>query len=82
MDEIAEQRNLRTSTITSHLEVLLENNYDVQLDRLVARDRSARILQAFEQTKLDSLSALREILGDDFTYDEIRLVRARWRRKK
>ena len=82
MDEIAEQRNLRTSTITSHLEVLLENNYDVQLDRLVARDRSARILQAFEQTKLDSLSALREILGDDFTYDEIRLVRAWWRRKK
>jgi ATP-dependent DNA helicase RecQ len=80
-DEIAEQRNLRTSTVTSHLEILLENNYDVNLDLLVPRDRSAQILQAFEQTKLDSLTAIREILGETFSYDEIRLVRAWWRRK-
>ena len=80
-DEIAEQRDLRTSTVTSHLEILLENNYDVNLDVLVPRDRSAQILQAFEQTKLDSLTAIREILGETFSYDEIRLVRAWWRRK-
>ncbi len=80
-DEIAEQRDLRTSTITSHLEILLENNYEVNLDRLVPSDRSAQILQAFEQTKLDSLTAIREILGETFSYDEIRLVRAWWRRK-
>jgi ATP-dependent DNA helicase RecQ len=80
-DEIAEQRELRTSTVTSHLEILLENNYEVNLDILVPRDRSAQILQAFEQTKLDSLTAIREILGETFSYDEIRLVRAWWRRK-
>jgi ATP-dependent DNA helicase RecQ len=51
------------------------------LDALVPRDRSAQILQAFEQTKLDSLTAIREILGESFSYDEIRLVRAWWRRK-
>ncbi len=80
-DEIAEQRDLRTSTVTSHLEILLENGYEVNLDALVPRDRSAQILQAFEQTKLDSLTAIREILGESFSYDEIRLVRAWWRRK-
>jgi ATP-dependent DNA helicase RecQ len=80
-DQIAEQRNLRTSTVTSHLEILLENGYEVNLDALVPRDRSAQILQAFEQTKLDSLTAIREILGESFSYDEIRLVRAWWRRK-
>ena len=81
VDEIAEVRELRSGTITSHLEILLENSYEVNLDAVVPRDRSAQILQAFKQTKLDSLSAMREILGESFTYDEIRLVRAWWRRK-
>ena len=81
VNEIAEARELRSGTITSHLEILLENSYEVNLDAVVPRDRSAQILQAFRQTKLDSLSAMREILGESFTYDEIRLVRAWWRRK-
>jgi ATP-dependent DNA helicase RecQ len=66
----------------SHLELLLENGYTVELDRLVSRDRSAQILQAFNQTNLDSLTAIREIVGDTVSFDEIRLVRAWWRRKK
>ena len=45
-------------------------------------DRSAQILQAFNQTKLDSLTAIREIVGETVSFDEIRLVRAWWRGKK
>jgi ATP-dependent DNA helicase RecQ len=82
LDDIAEQRDLRRGTIMSHLELLLENGYSVELDRLVSRDRSAQILQAFDQTKLDSLTAIREIVGETISFDEIRLVRAWWRRKK
>ena len=82
IDDIAEQRDLRRGTVMSHLELLLENGYTVELDRLVSRDRSAQILQAFDQTKLDSLTAIREIVGDTVSFDEIRLVRAWWRRKK
>jgi ATP-dependent DNA helicase RecQ len=82
IDDIAEQRDLRRGTVMSHLELLLENGYTVELDRLVSRDRSAQILQAFNQTNLDSLTAIREIVGDTVSFDEIRLVRAWWRRKK
>ena len=82
IDDIAEQRDLRRGTVMSHLELLLENGYTVELDRLVSRDRSAQILQAFNQTKLDSLTAIREIVGETVSFDEIRLVRAWWRRKK
>ncbi len=82
VDDIAEQRDLRRGTVMSHLELLLENGYTVELDRLVSRDRSAQILQAFDQTKLDSLTAIREIVGETVSFDEIRLVRAWWRGHK
>ena len=39
-------------------------------------DRSAQILQAFNQTQLDSLTAIRKIVGEAVSFDEIRLVRA------
>jgi ATP-dependent DNA helicase RecQ len=78
---IAEQRNLRLSTITTHLAELLELGYEISLDHLVPTDRQGSILQAIKTVGPDSLSLLREHLGEVYGYDEIRLVRAAWRRQ-
>jgi ATP-dependent DNA helicase RecQ len=79
---IAEQRNLRLGTINSHLVELLELGYEIGLDNLVPADRQRAIEQAIATVGPDSLSLLREHLGEVYGYDEIRLVRAAWRRQR
>lgn len=79
IEEIAQKRDLRQTTIIRHLSDLVEKNEAVDLNRLVERDRQAKILQALQLIGTHSLTQIREYLGDDYTYDEIRLVRGRWR---
>ncbi|MBE9016350.1 DNA helicase RecQ [Chroococcidiopsidales cyanobacterium LEGE 13417] len=80
--EIAQKRDLRPTTIIRHLSDLVEKNQDVDLDRLVNRDRQIKICQALEKLGDISLTPIREYLGEDYSYDEIRLVRGRWRKDK
>lgn len=80
--EIAERRNLRMGTIVSHLAELIEMNQPIDLDRLITQDRQAKIVEAIAAVGADPLSAIRQHLGERFTYDEIRLVRARWQREQ
>jgi ATP-dependent DNA helicase RecQ len=40
------------------------------------------ILKAIQKIGADSLTPLKEYLGESFSYEEIRLVRAWWRREK
>jgi ATP-dependent DNA helicase RecQ len=77
--EIANQRQLRLSTVLDHLAGLLELGYSINLDPLVSPERQAMIRQALQTIGGDSLSQLREHLGEVYGYDEIRLVRAHWR---
>ncbi|MDX2098624.1 MAG: DNA helicase RecQ [Leptolyngbyaceae cyanobacterium bins.59] len=79
---IAEQRSLRTGTITSHLAELMELGYPIDLTRLIPSDRQATILQAIETLGPDSLATLRENLGEAYGYDEIKLVRAYWHQQQ
>lgn len=76
--EIAEKRNYRISTILDHLELLLEAGENVDLDSLVPVDRQLQIQEAIQTVGANSLKTIREHLGD-FNYEEIRLVRAKWR---
>lgn len=80
--EIAQKRDLRPTTIIRHLSDLVEKNQNVDLDRLVDRDRQIKICQALEKLGDISLTPIREYLGEDYSYDEIRLVRGRWRKDK
>jgi ATP-dependent DNA helicase RecQ len=79
--EIAAKRNFRLSTIFSHLADLIELNQQVDLDSLVPADRQTRISQAIATVGPDSLTQIREALGEGYTFDEIKLVRADWRQK-
>jgi ATP-dependent DNA helicase RecQ len=78
---IAEQRNFRLSTIMSHLAELLDMGYPVELDQLVSSDRQDKIWQAINAVGPDSLTGIRDHLGEMYGYDEIRLVRSHWRRE-
>ena len=78
IDEIANQRGLRPSTIASHLDLLIRQGETVDLDRLVDRDRQRMITDVLAAMEEASLTAVRDRLGPTFSYEDIRLVRAVW----
>jgi ATP-dependent DNA helicase RecQ len=80
--EIAERRGFRLSTITSHLAELLEMGYPVDVDGLVAIDRQQKILEAIQTVGEESLTSIREYLGEVYGYDEIKFMRAKWRKQR
>lgn len=82
IEEIAQKRNIRPTTIIRHLSDLVEMNQPVNLNALVSPQRQEKICQALLVVGSHSLNQIREYLGDDYTYDEIRLVRGRWRQNK
>lgn len=82
VEAIAQQRNLKPVTIATHLELLILNGESINLDALVAPDRQQVIRQVLDTQDAFSLSDLRERLGSDYGFDEIRLVRARWQARR
>ncbi len=79
--QIAEQRNLRSGTIATHLAHLLEQGRLLDIDSLVPLERQGAVVAALEAVGPDSLRDLYDHLRESYTYDEIRLVRARWLRE-
>jgi ATP-dependent DNA helicase RecQ len=79
--EIAQNRNLRLTTILDHLAVLMEMKQPVALDPFVSPERQAEIRAVIQTIGTDSLRSIREAVGEDYTYNEIRFVRAWWRRE-
>jgi len=75
--EIARQRDLNQETIIAHLEKLKELNKNINLDYLneISEERFNRIKTAFEETDDTKLAPARKILGQDFSYQELRLAR-------
>ncbi len=69
--EIAEQRNLAVSTIESHLAQLIKTN-DVDVFRLIEKEKMDAVLKAIEATNSDAAGALMTHLGNGYTYSELR----------
>ncbi|WP_341526429.1 DNA helicase RecQ [Nostoc sp. UHCC 0302] len=79
--EIAQKRNLSPSTIFNHLSKLIEKNQPVDLNQLVPHEHQQKIWQILEVLGDISLTPIKEQLGDSYTFDEIRLIREKWRRE-
>ena len=77
--DIAEQRGYTLNTVYDHLEKLLFAGQAVELDALVPPERQVSIEAAIEAVGSASLRAIFDHLEEAFDYEEIRLVRARWR---
>jgi ATP-dependent DNA helicase RecQ len=75
--EIAELRSVRVQTVLDHVERLVRDGAAPDLaPSLPAPDRTARIRAALLAGDAKALRPVRERLGRDYSYDEIRIVRA------
>ena len=74
LDEVARRRGRPISTIVVHLERLLQERNDIDLRPLLPPDRFEKIRTAFKQTGGTLISPIKDILGDDYSYEESRVV--------
>ncbi|KJH72195.1 DNA helicase RecQ [Aliterella atlantica] len=81
IEEIAQKRNLSIATVVTHLAELIAMNQPVELDLLVIPVRQQFIIKAIQTIGAASLRPIYEHLGESYTYDEIKLVRAWWQCK-
>jgi ATP-dependent DNA helicase RecQ len=77
MHEIAQKRGLALSTISSHLERLILDGEDISVDSMVDPEKQQRIIQTLKELGMQAMSPVKEKLGDKYSYEEIRLVRAK-----
>ncbi len=84
IQEIADQRQLSPGTVLKHMERIAESNEVMDISHMLpAPDRCERIMEAFGGAESDYLLApVKERLGEDFTYEELRLVRLQLRQGK
>jgi uncharacterized protein YpbB len=81
LDDIAEIRNIKMSTIFSHIEKLLESGKVIDMKPYEPEDtdRLSDIHRAFVEVGTLSLSPVREFLSslhdEDYSYDELRMAR-------
>jgi ATP-dependent DNA helicase RecQ len=80
--KIAELRSLAPSTINGHIASLIENGDIESLDLLVDESKLSPIRKAFQKHGLASLTPVKEDLGDAYSYEELRFVRAFDERRK
>ena len=76
IEEIAEERGLTQSTIVNHLAELIEMGESIDVAPLIPEGHHQNIVDAIEQLGDGALRPLKDFLGDDYSFDEIRLVRA------
>jgi ATP-dependent DNA helicase RecQ len=79
-EEIARKRSLKVSTIYEHLAKLLEAGYEIDINQLVSKNKQEYICLVIEKVGARSLKTLKENLGDNYSYEEIKLVVA-WQRR-
>ncbi|MDO8447145.1 MAG: helix-turn-helix domain-containing protein [Deltaproteobacteria bacterium] len=82
MEEIARERNLSQSTISGHIEKLIKNGRDIEIDRIIEPAKRRRIEELFMTTKQWGLGAVVEQGEDAVAYEEARIVRAWMERKE
>ncbi len=81
IEEIARERGLTVGTIINHLVTQLELGEQLDLAALVSPERYRVIAEVLSQVGDERLKPAKEVLGDEYSYEEIRIVRAVERRK-
>ncbi|HLI89128.1 MAG TPA: DNA helicase RecQ, partial [Ktedonobacteraceae bacterium] len=76
VEEIAQERNLKASTIVSHLAELIEAGEAIDIGDLIQPGHYETIVNALQQVGDEALRPVKDFLGDEYTYDEIKLVRS------
>ncbi len=77
LEDIAHHRELKPSTIVEHLCQLLEKGYVIDISRFITPEAEAEITTAIDRVGTVSLTRIWEELQERFSYEEIKLVRAK-----
>ena len=77
LDEITLKRNLSLNTIYVHIEKLILSGENIDIGKLIKKEKIESISSAILELGGETLKPIKERLGDNFSYGEIRLVRAR-----
>ena len=76
MAEAAEERGISQTTIRSHLERLVQEGGQVELNHLMpSEERRIKIESAFKEIGEARLTPVRDMLGEDYSWDELAVVR-------
>ncbi len=81
VQEIAEERNLKETTVLNHLAEGVRFN-KLKIEALMEPSRIATIAKAFKQHPNQGLNPVKEALGEEFSYGELRLVQAELERSE
>lgn len=73
IDAIAEKRNMARSTIEQHVAELVLKGYADAKD-FMSEEHYETIKEYFEETKDSSLGAAKDVLGEDYSWGELRIV--------
>jgi len=75
VEQIAKERSLEKSTIAFHLERLIEEGMDIDLrPMLPPMEKVEEIKRAVEEIGGNLLPPVKELLGDEYSYYEIKIV--------
>ena len=74
IDAIAKERNFSRSTIENHIVEIVKNGL-YQAEDFADKDHLETIEEYFDEVDDASLSAAREVLGDEYSYLELKLVK-------
>ncbi len=73
IEEIAEERNIKIRTIEEHLIPFVENG-DLDVFKFVSKEKLKKISEVHKTMENDFLTPIKEQLGDDYTWEEIKFA--------
>ena len=76
IEAIAEARSIKPATVLNHIVAIIEDGTELDITPLVPAERYDVIAAALRAVGGDLLKPVKEYLGDEYSYEEIRLVRA------
>ncbi len=77
--EIAAERGFAENTIYGHLEFLIEKKLIKDVDKLVSAKKQDKIFAAIKKVGAAKLTPIKDELGDDYSWEEIKLARAKFK---
>jgi ATP-dependent DNA helicase RecQ len=81
LDMITITRDLSLNTIYGHIENLILRGEDIDIERFISKEKIEVISNAIFETGGGALKPIKDRLGDNFSYGEIRLVKAKMKGK-
>ena len=78
LDELAESKGLEYSELLDELESIVETGTKINIGYFLDEDQQEEIMDFFRQSEEDDIEEAIQELGEDYTEEEIRLVRVKF----